>query len=154
MKTTLQVLFAGIFLCATNLIVAAEDGVAIPYNSVNKSMGILKSQKVKGVECVPWYVRHSKKGEPLDVDKARFRVRTWEGQEHVLDIEPLSKIPKAQMTDQEKELLADGYTHRLWIPKGKKEFMDGDVVHSLPKGSIEMSQGLSVSGGKGKDPKQ
>jgi hypothetical protein len=154
MKTTLQALCAVILLCVTNPSIAAEDGVSIPYNSVNKSMGIHKSQKVKGVECVPWYVRHSNKEEPLDVDKARFRVRTWEGQEHVLDIEPLSKIPEALMTDQEKELLADGYTHRSWIPKGKMEFMDGDVVHSLPKGSIEMSQGLGVSGGKGKDPKQ
>jgi hypothetical protein len=154
MKTKLTSLWAAVFICVTHAGVAAEDGTRIPYNSVNKSMSILKSQKVKGVECVPWFIRNSKKGEVLDPDKARFRLRTWEGQEHILDIEPLIKVPAGQLTDLEKKLMADGYTYRLWIPKGKKEFMDGDLLHSLPKGSIEMSQGLYISGGKRKDPKQ
>lgn len=153
MKKSLLTLSAIIGLCVTNATLAAEDGTAIPYNSVNKSMSFLKSQKVKGVDCVPWYVRHQK-GAVLDPAKAKFRVRTWEGHEHVLEIEPLSKVPAEQLSEFEKELKAGGYTHRMWIPKGKKEFMDGDIVHSLPKGSIDMAQGMSISRKFGKDPKK
>lgn len=124
----------------------AEDGVAIPYNSVNTQMKILKSQNIKGVDCVSWFVKDQRKDKTLDTAKANFRIRTWEGVEYPLDIEALSSLPPAQMDEDVKKMMADGFTHRMWIPKGEKRYLDGDIVHSLPKGSVEMARSLSFSG--------
>ncbi|MCB1131944.1 MAG: hypothetical protein KDN05_12500 [Verrucomicrobiae bacterium] len=133
-----------VFLSAQTGFSAEEKG--IPYNTINLSMKVLKSEKVDGQKCVPWYVKSKKDGVPLDPDKARFRVRTWDGDEHPLKIEPLAGIPKDRLSDADKKRMDEGYTHLLWIPKSKKEFMDGDIVHSFGKDSVEMVQGRAISG--------
>jgi hypothetical protein len=124
-----------------------EDArIGIPYNTVNLTMKALKSQKVDGVECVPFYTKTAIKGETLDAAKANFRIRTWDGEIVRLKVTLLSEIPEKDRTDFEKEMIADGYTHIQWIPKNEKKYLDGSLLHDLPKGSIEMVQGMSISG--------
>lgn len=132
-------------LAAGSVALAEEDRVGIPYNFVNKSMLLLKSQKIDGVDCVPFYLKATKDG-PLDPAKARFRIRTWDGEEQALQVMPLASVPAKQLTDLEKKMIEAGFTHRMWIPKGEKRFLDGSILHSLPKGSIDMRQELEVSG--------
>jgi hypothetical protein len=144
----IQILLATAFLLAGNPLPAAEGAsdVGIPYNSVNTTMIPLKSQKIKGVDCVAWYVRDTRKDTVLDPGKARFRIRTWEGAEVPLEIEALSSVPADQLTAEDKEVIKEnGFTHRMWIPKADKRFMDGDILHSLPHGSVDMGQGITVS---------
>ena len=112
-------------------------------------MSILKTQKVDGVECVPFYLKSTKAGEPLDAKKADFHIRTWDGDKQPLKLTLLSEIPADKRTDIEKKVAEKGYTHILWIPKGVKQYLDGDLVHNLPKGSIDMTQGIMISGSVG-----
>jgi hypothetical protein len=126
---------------------AAEGGSGIPYNAVNLSMKLLKSERINGVECVPWYVRSSDKGKVLDTANANFRIRTWDGEEIPLTFEALSSIPEEKLTEFERDMIKDeGMTHRLWIPKNVRKYVDGTIASSLPKGSIDMVQGVSISG--------
>jgi hypothetical protein len=123
-----------------------DERQGIPYNTVNLTMKALKSQKVEGVECVPFYTKTTNNGAALDVAKANFRIRTWDGEIVRLKVTLLSEIPEKDRTDFEKEMIEDGYTHIQWIPKNEKKYLDGSLLHDLPKGSIEMVQGLSISG--------
>jgi hypothetical protein len=125
---------------------AENERQGIPYNTVNLTMKVLKSQKVDGVECVPFYTKTAIKGATLDVAKANFRIRTWDGEIVRLKVTLLSEIPEKDRTDLEKEMIEDGYTHIQWIPKNEKKYLDGSLLHDLPKGSIEMVQGVSISG--------
>lgn len=125
---------------------ADEEKSSIPYNSLNQTMTLLKSQNVDGVECVPFYLKSAKKDEPLDVKQANFRIKTWEGENVSLKANLLSEIPEEKRTNFEKKVVGEGYTHVLWIPKAVKQYLDGDVLHDLPKGSINMTQGLGISG--------
>ena len=115
-------------------------GTAIPYNTVNKTMIPLKSRKVDGIFCVPWYLKDQRKDTVLDPEKARFRVATWEGAEVPLKVEALSSVPPGELTEKEKKMMADGFTHRLWVPKADKRFLDGNMLHSLPRGAVAMAQ--------------
>ena len=148
MKSALVVLFAAAF-AAVGWSRAADEGRGIPYNSVNRTMSLLKSRKIGGKDCVPFYLRSRDEKEPLDPAKARFRVRTWEGDELSLKVEPLGSVPAGNRTELEKKMIEDGYTHRIWIPKGEKTFLDGSIVHSMPKGSVEMTQGFVLAGKAG-----
>lgn len=140
-------LFALALLSATLPAAAAGEVSEIPYNKVNLAMKFLKSEKINGVECVPWYLKSAKPGTTLDVAKANFRVRTWDGEEIPLTVEALASIPEDKLTDFEKSVKKDdGVTHRMWLPKNMKKYMDGTLVNSLPKGSVEMGQGISISG--------
>lgn len=144
----MHILLAAAFLLAGSPLPAAEGAsdVGIPYNSVNTTMIPLKSRKIKGVDSVAWYVRDTRKDAVLDPDKARFRIRTWEGAEVPLEIEALSSVPADELTGDDKELIKEnGFTHRMWIPKADKRFMDGDILHSLPHGSVVMEQGVTIS---------
>ena len=122
-----------------------DERLGIPYNTVNLAMKALKSQKVDGADCVPFYLRSANKGEKLDVAKAKFRIRTWDGEIVLLKVSLLSDIPAEERTDFEKEMIEEGYTHVQWIPKNEKKYMDGSLIHDLPKGSVEMVQGLIIS---------
>ncbi|MBN8458258.1 MAG: hypothetical protein J0M04_10520 [Verrucomicrobia bacterium] len=128
---------------------ADEAGSSIPYNSVNRTMEVLQSQKVDGVDCVPFYIKSQLKGVPVSAKKANFRIRTWDGESEPLKLTLLSEIPEEKRTEIEKKLAGDGYTHVLWIPKGVKRFLDGNLVHDMPKGSITMTQGVGISGSIG-----
>lgn len=120
--------------------------VGLPYNQVNLAMKLLKSKPVQGVACVAWYVKDNREGQVLDPAQAKFRVRTVDGAEVALEIEALRSIPAEQLSDVEKKLIADaGPTHRLWIPKNDKRFKDGQLVHSMAKGSVSIVQGIGLS---------
>ncbi|MBN8458904.1 MAG: hypothetical protein J0M04_13805 [Verrucomicrobia bacterium] len=156
MKTSTLAFALSIIVGATFSLQAEEAGSAIPYNSVNRTMTMLKSQKVDGVDCVPFYLKSTREGEPLDAKKAKFHIRTWDGEMHLLKLTLLSEIPADKRTDIEKQLAKQAYTHILWIPKDVKQYLDGDLVHNLPKGSIDMTQGIKIAGsvGPGAEKKQ
>ncbi|MEK7951438.1 hypothetical protein [Luteolibacter soli] len=135
----------------------AEEEKGIPYNSVDKTMALLDGRKMDGVECVPFFVR-TDEGQPtlLPAD-ANFRIVTWDGETVKLKCEPLDQVPAGELPEIEETMKKDGFTHVLWMPKGVKAYLDGSILHSLPKGTVRMSQGLSIKktfklGGK-KDPK-
>ena len=133
-------------LAASPRTFAAEEPASTPYKQVDRVMLALKSQKIHGVDCVPWFVRSDLKDAPIDPKKANFRIVTKDGKEHPLDIDLLSSVPKEQLDAVHRSMIEEGYTHRLWIPKGVKEYQDAKIVHSLPKGTVAMSQGICISG--------
>jgi hypothetical protein len=150
MKTHTLLLAAAIMIIGTSHALRADEaGSSIPYNSVNRIMTVLKSQKVDGVDCVPFYVKSELKDVPVSAKKANFRIRTWDGESEPLKLTLLSEVPEEKRTEIEKKLAGEGYTHVLWIPKGVKRFLDGNLVHDMPKGSISMKQGVGISGSIG-----
>jgi hypothetical protein len=154
MNTTKALLIAATMALVPSVLRGEDERQGIPYNTVNLTMKALKSQKVDGVECVPFYTKSAIKGETLDAAKANFRIRTWDGEIVRLKVTLLSEIPEKDRTDFEKKMIEDGYTHIQWIPKDEKTYLDGSLLHDLPKGSIEMVQGLSISGKFPKRDKQ
>lgn len=65
MNTTLTVpLTASLLFSAGSTF--AEHGIAIPYNSVNSQMKVLKNQNIEGVDCPPWYVKGQRNDRTLD----------------------------------------------------------------------------------------
>ena len=151
MKSHALLFAAAILLGLSQVLRADEPGSTIPYNSVNRMMTVLKSQNIDGVDCVPFYLKSELKDVPLSAKKANFRIRTWDGESEPLKLTLLSDVPEGKRSDIEKKLAAEGYTHTLWIPKGVKRFLDGDLVHDMPKGSIIMTQGIGISGSIGPD---
>lgn len=129
----------------------AEEST-IPYNAVNKAMIPLKSRKVDGTDCVPFYLKMKGKDQTLDAEEAQFRIRDTDGREEPLRVDLLAEVPVDQRSKFEKKMLEDGYTHILWVPKGAKHYRDGCLASNLPKGSIEMSQGMTLSGSLGRSP--
>lgn len=150
MKLPLPLLLAALLL-TPELRAHAEDAPAgLPYNRVNLMMKLLKSQRIKEVDCVAWYVKDSRKDHVLDPAEAKFRARTRDGAEIPLEIEALDKVPADQLKDYEKKMIEDdGLTHRLWIPKNDKRMADGSIVHSLPKGVVSMVRGIGISSNAG-----
>ncbi|RYD24148.1 MAG: hypothetical protein EOP87_26205 [Verrucomicrobiaceae bacterium] len=108
----------------------------------------LKSRKVDGIFCVPWYLRDVRKDIVLNPEKARFRIATWEGAEVPLKIEALASVPQDDLSEKEKKMIGEGYTHRMWIPKADKRFVDGSMLHSLPRGVVDMAQSWQLDLGK------
>lgn len=146
MKASVRVLFSG-FLLSACLPVAGEEASKLPYNVVNRTMLLLKTSEIDGKNCVPFYKR-AKEGHPrLDPEKANIRIRTWDGEEIPLKCVPIGELTEAQRPSQHDKMIEDGYTHVLWLPKGEKAFMDGHLVHSLPKGALEMVQCIHFRGG-------
>lgn len=131
-----------------------DAGQGLAYNHVNRTMQVLESQKIDGADCVPFYLKPNKEGEKLDADKAKFRIRTKDGEIILLKVSLLSDIPVKDRTTIEKKMIENGYTHVQWIPKNEKKFVDGSLLHDLPKGSIEMAQFLGISGKFPKEEKQ
>lgn len=154
MKTSMLAFAISIIVGSAFSLRAEEAGSAIPYNSVNRTMTMLKSQKIDGVDCVPFYLKSTKEGDPLDAKKAEFHIRTWDGEKHLLKLTLLSDIPADKRTDVEKQLAEKAYTHILWIPKDVRQYLDGDLVHNLPKGSIDMTQGIKIAGSVGPEAKE
>lgn len=139
-------LLTAVLLAAMPQLLAEDAAAVLPYNRVNLAMKLLKTHRIHNVDCVAWYVKDSRKDHVLDPAKANFRVRTWEGAEIALEIEALDKVPADQLRDYEKKMIADeGLTHRLWIPKNDKRMTDGGIIHSLPKGSVSIVQGIGIS---------
>ena len=142
----LPLLFATLLLTPLPRAHAEDAPAGLPYNRVNLMMKLLKSHRIKEVDCVAWYVKDSRKDHVLDPATAKFRVRTREGVEIPLEVEALNKVPADQLKDYEKKMIEDdGLTHRLWIPKNDKRMADGSIVHSLPKGVVSMVQGIGIA---------
>lgn len=141
---------------------AEEEGKGIPYNSVNMTMKILEGRKMDGVECIPFFVRTAEGQPTLVPAEANFRIVTWDGETVKLKCEPLDQVPAGELPEIGEKMKKDGYTHVLWVPKDVKAYLDGSMHHSLPKGTVRMSQGISIKkqfklGGKedpGKEPKK
>lgn len=140
---------AALLLAGTGIGFSSEEAppgdIGIPYNTVNKTMIPLKSRKVDGIFCVPWYLKDERKDTTLDPEKARFRVATWEGTEVPLKVEALASVPPDELTEKEKTMMKGGFTHRMWVPKADKRFLDGSMLHSLPRGAVAMAQSLEFN---------
>jgi hypothetical protein len=133
-------------LLVLSLGLRAEDAhKGIPYNSVNTTMKLLDGRKMDGVDCVPFLVRTEKGFPTLVPADADFRIVTWEGKTVKLKCEPLDQIPAGELSEAAEDMKKkDGFTHVLWMPKNVKDYLDGSIHHSLPKGSVFMSQGLMI----------
>lgn len=118
----------------------------MPYNAVNLSMKVLKGVKIEGVECIPFYVKTEGKHPPLVPEEASFRIVTWDGEAVPLKCKPVDTIAAADRPEIHGKMVEDGFTHVLWIPKDVKAYLDGDIVHSLPKGAVSMMQGILIQG--------
>ena len=129
-----------------------EKGNPMAYDSINRGMKVMASKEIEGEECVGFYLKSTKEEVKMDPKKANFLVRTQEGVEVPLKVEAFADIKEENLTDLDKERMKEGFTHRLWIPKNKKAFKGGDVVHYLPKGSVRIEQGLKLPTLKGKIP--
>ena len=103
-----------------------------------------------GVECVPFLVRAEKGRPALVPEDANFRIITRDGETVKLKCEPLDQVPAGELSKVAQEMAKEGYTHVLWMPKDVKGYLDGSIHHSLPKGSVEMSQGANILKGKWK----
>ena len=77
--------------------------------------------------------------------EADFRIVTSGGKVVKLKCETVDQVPAGELSEAvEKMKKKDGYTHVLWMPKDVKEYLDGSILHSLPKGAVSMSQVVSV----------
>ncbi len=126
----------------SSLVCVADDGGSLPYNFINQAAANLERSKVDGVDCIPLYVKSKEEGIVLDPKKARFRVQTKDAKDELLKVEMLTDIPEGERSEFEKNLMKKGFTYRLWLPVNKESFIDGSIVHSLPKGTVEMEHGL------------
>ena len=118
-----------------------EPGTATPYDAINMAIAKVDAEKIDGSDCVALFLISEIKGVTFDPEKAKFRVRTADGDQHHLRCEDLSGIPDGEISELVKEMRKEGYTHRLWIPKDNEKYLGGTVLCSLPKGSAKASIG-------------
>ena len=119
------------------LVNSSHGGGSLPYNAVNKTLALVETKKIEGREFGAFYMK-PKEGDKIDLAKANFRIEAWDGDIIPLKCELLSDRLQGELSDKAKELLAQGYRYRIWIPRNWKELMDGTVRHSLPQGSVVM----------------
>ena len=117
-----------------------EDEVpkGVPYNSLKTAMKLVKGTEIDGVKCSPFYLKPTEEGAILNVKEADFRIITKEGAEVPLKCVALSKIADDELTKADNSAIKDGYTHILWVPKSVEEYEDGTLMHSLPKGFLQI----------------
>ncbi len=132
--------------CLVQPLSASEESV-ISYEFVGKTMALFDGKKIEGVECIPFYPKR-KDGKPFDPGEARIRLRSWDGEELPLISEAFSALPPEKLTEADKLMAAKGFTHRVWIPKNHKKFVDGGIVHNQGKGSMEMAHAPVQFSGK------
>src|SRR5688572_5044849 len=124
-------------ICFLQTLSAADESV-ISYNFVGRTMVLFEGRESDGVEWIPFYPKR-KDGKSFDPVEAKMRLRSKDGQELPLVCEAFSTLPPEGLTEADKAMAAKGFTHRVWIPKNHKKFLDGGIVHNLGKGSMEMN---------------
>lgn len=127
-----------------------EASGSISYNAIRPLILAGEGTGIAGIECGALFVRNREKGVPLDPTKANFRLKTWEEEEFSLTCEALASVPDDPSTGLVKRMVGEGYTHRLWIPRAGDKFLDGEVIHALPGGSLEFSAAAGKLRLKGK----
>ncbi len=133
---------------------AAEDGGSLPYDSFNKAIRLFESKKIDGATCVPLFLKSNQAGVEIDPTKANFRVHTSAGDDVKLKVDKFSDVPAAELSEFERDLIMKGFTHRVWIPTNDERFSNGSIMHSLPKGSVDLTQGRKLEsslGGEAQD---
>lgn len=109
-------------------------------------MALMKSKDIEGRKCVAYFMKSNLEDMPINSEKAEFRIITKAGKPAPLKITELKDIAVEDRNDMEKNAFEEGFTHIMWIPKGLKEYEGGYLVHSLPKGSVQVMAGIMIKG--------
>ncbi|MEO7298309.1 MAG: hypothetical protein ABI042_07000 [Verrucomicrobiota bacterium] len=136
-----------IFLKPLLLLLFTISAVAgeYPYDELSVGMKPFKGVKKAGKTYVPFCLMLRDEKARENIDLANFRLLTQSKEEFKLEIEKFSDLPKDQLTEMEKDLKKEGYTHRIWIPKDGAKFKGGSLVNSLPKGTVTIQCGIHIS---------
>ncbi|MFK7850556.1 MAG: hypothetical protein AB8D78_06215 [Akkermansiaceae bacterium] len=116
----------------------------IPYEEMKFPMKTVPSRNIEGVDCTPFFLKHTKEGTKLDPEAAKFRIETADGKTVILKWETLASIKEADRTVFVKKQIQDGFTHRLWIPKVPKKYARAKIVWNLCPQSVEFEWGKEV----------